>query len=294
MRSDGCEHATKEHPCPKCGSTDRHCMVLRRFIWCRSVESALPGKKGGWLHPITNAELAPLPPKKPKVTDEELDRKWSPIAISAFNNGGKIALAEILGVKVFALGRLEVGHDGIGWTFPECSGNGLVVGITHRFADGTKKCIRGGRRGLTYGTWWDKYAGCILVVEGASDTAVGEMLCVPTIGRPSNTGGVSDLAVLLASLPERRIIVLGENDKRTPIQLATLTPTHDPACKCCLRCWPGKAGAMSVAQSLARKLHRPVEWKMPPRKHKDLRAWFLATPEDERDELAKNLRRGRW
>jgi hypothetical protein len=72
--------------------------------------------------------------------------------------------------------------------------------------------------------------------------------------RPSNTGGVDHLAVLLNDLPrDRRIVVVGENDEKEN------------------GLWPGRDGAERVAADLARLLGRKVEALLPPGDAKDPR-----------------------
>ena len=85
------------------------------------------------------------------------------------------------------------------------------------------------------------------------------MLGLAAIGRPSNVGGITNLAELLRGLaPNREIIVVGENDDKP-----------DGAC-------PGKDGAIKTAAELGRILGRQVLWVLPPDGQKDVRAWANA------------------
>ena len=53
------------------------------------------------------------------------------------------ALAKLLGLPVRALDALDIGWDEKGerWTFPECDGDGKVIGLGTRTTDGTKKTV---------------------------------------------------------------------------------------------------------------------------------------------------------
>jgi hypothetical protein len=182
------------------------------------------------------------------------------------------ALAELesrLGVPEEALTRLHVGweennrhrgehgvwvDDGPAWTFPEWSGEGEIIGIQRRFEDERigKRVISGSQRGLYVPTGWEEMRGPIYIPEGASDVAalIGVGRCA--IGRPRATGGVEHLAKLLRGV-DRRVIVLGENDRKADGRR------------------PGKEGAEQVARALARELGRRVDVSFPPEGFKDVR-----------------------
>jgi hypothetical protein len=82
------------------------------------------------------------------------------------------------------------------------------------------------------------------------------------IGRPSANAGVKHLAELLADIPENRdIIVLGEVDAKSSGK------------------WPGRDGAISVAEKLATELGRKVFWALSPDGAKDVRAWLISQQE---------------
>jgi hypothetical protein len=78
-------------------------------------------------------------------------------------------------------------------------------------------------------------------------------------GRPSNTGGAKEAASLLKHRP---VILVGENDPKP-------NGRH-----------PGKEGADSVEQKLARIWKRPVPVAYPPDGQKDLRDWVKVKLED--------------
>jgi len=80
---------------------------------------------------------------------------------------------------------------------------------------------------------------------------------LPAVGRPSNVGGVDLLVSLLSSVPDREIVVVGENDRKSD------------------GLWPGRDGAIQVARQLTVSLGRLVRYSMPPDDAKDVREWLL-------------------
>jgi hypothetical protein len=88
-----------------------------------------------------------------------------------------------------------------------------------------------------------------------SDTATLLAHGLSAIGRPSSKGGAKILANLLQDI-DREIIVIGENDQKS-----------DGG-------WPGRDGAQAVAQELADRLKRDIQWALPPNGSKDVRAHF--------------------
>jgi hypothetical protein len=238
-------------------------------------------RNGGYIHKL-DGQLAPNSLIKQtterRLTDKEMHAKWSRIARRCYSDGERRVreLAEALGVAYWALDALQVGYgecaDTWCWTFPERNQDGLVVGISRRFKDGTKRSATESRRGLTYCDAWKHYDGPVFLVEGGSDVAACLTLRLSVIGRPSNVGGVPMLVKMLEPIDKtRRIVVIGERDYRELPPNAK--PPHNPKCKCCRRCYPGKQGAMDVAAQLRKRLRRRVEWGLPPDGAKDMREY---------------------
>jgi len=145
------------------------------------------------------------------------------------------------------------------WTFPEFSAGGAVAGITCRYPDGAKKRMPGGRQGLFIANGWQDRDGPVFLPEGASDTLTATALGLAAVGRPSNTGGVNELADLLQIAPaDREIVVVGELDAKAD------------------GTWPGMEGARQTAARSTESLGRPVHWALPPGPTKDMRAWTQA------------------
>ena len=209
-----------------------------------------------------------LPVKKVRGrTDQEMDALWRP-RVTRWQQQGRgelYRLASAIGVSVAALKELGTGWDGRAWTFPERNGLGVIVGVSRRFEDGSKRCATGSRRGLTYSDGWTELPGPALIVEGASDVAAGITLGLSTIGRPSNVGGRKMLTKVLLRHSHRKVIVIGERDRKADGR------------------WPGMDGAKSIAAGLGKTLGRTVSARLLPDDAKDLRAWLWGRGIDTRD-----------
>jgi hypothetical protein len=185
--------------------------------------------------------------------------------VARFGPRVRAELAEALGLpeatltQLPGLGYLPDDPHGACFTFPEEDGAGRLVGIVRRYADGRKRAMPGSRRGLTVPAGWRERPGPVFLPEGASDVLALTALGLAGVGRPAASGGLDFLTELLRTLPQDRpLIVLGENDRKPD------------------GTWPGRVGANRTAESLARRLGRPVAWTLPPDEAKDARAWVLA------------------
>lgn len=93
-----------------------------------------------------------------------------------------------------------------------------------------------------------------LVVEGATDTLAAYSLGYKGVGRPSFSGGLTELAQLLRGAD---VVVIGENDRKADGS------------------WPGKDGVEKCEQALTLTAKR-VRVLFPPPEFKDLRTWATA------------------
>lgn len=301
---------TKAHPCPVCEKPD-WCMVTGPedspfAAICSRIKSRKPaGTKGaGWVHRLREDPDRAKPVERPKprrATDTELERIWRPIAAKLHEERGchLEELARQLGVASWSLHALRVGYgycaNLLCWSFPEMNHLGQVIGINRRLVHPcngkNKMAAPDGRRGITYCPGWQQFNGPVLVVEGGSDVAAGITLDLATLGRPSCRGGTEYLVPLLRQAHGRKIIVIGERDRKAHEDLSQkVRERHNPTCRGCPLCWPGKAGAIRTAKELAHGLGRPIGWKLLPDEAKDLRKWLTehCTDPEDMDE-AKRL-----
>ena len=144
--------------------------------------------------------------------------------------------------------------EGSGYTV---NGDEKVIGISLRNLSDKKSFVKCGQRGLYVPSTFRIAQGPIVIVEGASDTAALVDAQIAVVGRPSAKMGTDALARLLRA-DAREIIVLGENDKK-----------NDDL-------WPGRDGAIHVANELATRLGRPVKWALPPKQYKDAREYLIS------------------
>lgn len=201
-----------------------------------------------------------------------VDARWLtenyPRLVDQCTDAQRAALAKALGLPLAALNALPIGWwperrwwnpetrqaEGAPgcWTFPECDAQSRIVGVGLRWPTGRKGQLAGGRRGLTLPEGWRERADPVLIAEGPSDVLAGTCIGLNVIGRPSNRGGVE---LLTHVCRERRVVILGENDRKADGR------------------WPGRDGAAAVAEKLATAWERPVPIALPPDGAKDLRDW---------------------
>lgn len=259
---------------------DRPCEICRKADWCTCREDVAHCMRTteapeGWrliklcTHGAIFCPDIDKPESFSQAPNARLSWKVKAEGFQAALTTEKLnKLADNLGVTPASLREIGAGwnHHKHLYTFPERNGRLEIIGIgTRRLADGEKKCIKGSARGLVTSSTLDR-SRLLLVAEGPSDTAAGLAVHLQVIGRPSACGGVEHLTELLEPW-DGEVVILGENDRKE---------TGD---------WPGRIGAIRVAAALARRMARPIRWSLPPREHKDLRAWIQAVlPESPSDE----------
>jgi hypothetical protein len=157
------------------------------------------------------------------------------------------------------------------FTYPEFSPNLLTVGITRRFADGTKRQRFEDGRGLAIPVGAAEEAarvGYCFFPEGHSDTAAIYTMNLPAVGRPSNNSGHEYLGAFCQAVAAVNsdfvAVVVAERDRRV-----------DP--KTGRASWPGRTGAIETANRL-RGLGLRACVVLPPGEYKDSRAWLQAQP----------------
>jgi DNA-binding XRE family transcriptional regulator len=298
MVQKGWHRVSRREPCPVCECVD-NCTVSDDggAVWCGRIQNGSIRQNAGgqFLHILHSTN----PPQDYEHPSHRRDRErmqksdstpqsktdWAKLMKFASERPDiaekRDELAQQLGVRREALDRLEIGwsEQNPAWLIPERDAAGNVIGIVRRYRNGQKRQWPGGRRGLTFALNWQLDSGPVLLVEGASDVAALLSIGMCVIGRPSNSGGVALLIELLCRLPlERRIVVVGENDRKRHEDLKpSVRDRHSPDCEACSLCWPGHFGAFSAARQLSESLLRPVDVAFPPLNAKDVREMVRQT-----------------
>lgn len=291
---------SRSSPCPACGHTDWCCWFDDGARLLCERDGTPPdgmteiGRNGAQ---VTFARIDDSPRANGSAHTHRRAAKAASIdaarlhaeAVDRFTPAHAEALAASLGLTVDAVRALTPGWadaealqamqaSGAGWrddypdgafVFPERDGARRIVGLSLRARDGRKGCPKGLTRGLCVPEGFETNNSAVLVVEGASDVAACVALGINAIGRPSNTGGVEALAELLRD--RRDVIVLGENDNKSDGR------------------WPGRDGAVRVAQTLAQRWGRVVRWCLPPSDTKDVRAFYAAHGEQGAGRLLEHI-----
>lgn len=260
------------HPCPICRAGSDRFNVGADFAqtgtaFCRGCKLGGDGpnalqKSNGWTFAETLQRLGEylnIPADEhsapPRVTRGDVAEQCHHRAIEK----EKLRpLAAELGVSIDALTRLRCGWNNETWTFPETDDAGKVVGINRRFPDGSKRHMKGHKRGLMIA---DEGTGTLYIVEGATDTATMIDSGCSVIARPSANGGGKLLqGYLTGQILTRDVVVVGERDKKeTGI-------------------WPGLQGALSIARKLADSKHN-IRIALPQEGSKDIRDWRRQHPD---------------
>lgn len=278
---------TRRYPCAICAQ-DSWCVRSAdgQMAHCMRLESSNPAKcrMGGWIHRL----IDPLPPIKimPRLKKPKAD--WLAKAQELFKDpmaaANRSFIAKNLGLQLPIVERMLVGYGYDEYrheyfsSWPELHGcDGGVCGIIRRYPDGSKKMMEGGSHGIYCLTsHFENTPGAIFIVEGGTDTAALSGINMNVIGRPSNIGGVEDVAKHIAfTKTKKRLIVVCERDEKPDKrgQVAQCPAT----CKCCMRCWPGLEGGKVFAGRLSEALGRPVEAALI-KEAKDAREWVRKRP----------------
>ncbi len=260
---------SKRNPCPICEKPD-WCTLSAdgTLAFCMRISSERKAGNGSFIHILADPKPppAPLNDKHEWIPVED----WSEKAIECFRHPKAKAAREAVSERLeLSEGTLEAML--VGWsadrrgeftTWPEWKlykGQMTITSIDRRYADGTKKCMKGGKRGMYVIEHWWVAAGPVLMPEGGSDAAALIDIGCCVVGRFACRGGVRDMTTLLRRFigSERRIVVIGDNDddptRRGKIDACSLM------CAGCGHCCPGRTGAVSVAEELASRLGRPVD-----------------------------------
>jgi hypothetical protein len=299
--------AKLKRTCPVCGKRD-NCSIKPdgTRVACGRVDSGptFTGKVnngGQYIHRVDGLVLPAVLPE-PERSRKPISRGPATVAAECWRNdadGSKRRdLAVYLGVSVESLEALRIGWSARGWySLPETDHKGRVVGIKRRWpSEKDKKYLAGSTHGLYLpkGADWRSRSGPVLLVEGESDTAALFDLGLVVVGLPMAGGGGDHVAALLADLPtDREVLVVAEDDRLKNGKPRDVPASHAADCPGCRRCWPGRAGALSLAERLATDLERQVKVVLPGDGAKDSREWKLAagagSPADLRERFLAGL-----
>jgi hypothetical protein len=280
MSRSGWVRCSKRLACPVCGKHD-WCGVSGDGDIARCMRVPSDNESShGWIHRLDQ----PLPMQERVATvsrqyipPDEVDR----MAREAYCDPAAVTLRRRLGTQLGvspeSLERLMVGRGLDGWlreyaTFPAMDGSEQIIGIIRRFSDGKKLTVKGTRNSGVFTTNGWKRDATVYIVEGPTDVAAALDQGMHAIGRPSNTGGISAIVGLLRAHPARRLVVVGENDRKHDRR--GTRPWCPANCSGCPWCFPGLYGARQTAISLAKHTGKSVVMLMPPPDYKDLRDWI--------------------
>lgn len=226
---------------------------------CSRVESSKRvGTKGaGWLHRLRGDDWLSRPRQR-RVTIEALAAQaidFGAMAVECEAALGPLQrglLAHELGVDDRALASLEVGWSGKyqSYTFPMRNGDGDICGIRLRRLNGSKWAVPGSRQGLFVPRHLPP-DDLLLICEGPTDTAAMLGLGFSVVGRPSCTGGGSQLIGMVQTrggFAPRGAVIVADGDG------------------------PGERGAWHLATTLVPYVPT-VRIISPPSGFKDAREW---------------------
>lgn len=213
---------TKTNPCAVCGRPD-WCTVGEFFFCCMRVQSAKPCTNGGWLHPLNEKYDKPIfnpEPPRPEVDCEKMMIGW----LVETKEDHRTRFAKSLGVShrsLFCVGAAWAPPHRA-WAFAMKDGQGRTVGIRLRSESGRKWSVPGSHQGLFIPNLTRE--STVLLVEGATDVAAGLELGFFTIGRPSCSGGISQVTSFIKWSGIRRVIIVADNDGPGVLGAKTLQP----------------------------------------------------------------------
>jgi hypothetical protein len=218
---------------------------------CHRTPSDIPASEG-WIHHLV--------PRERRFEEEEVKDCWPDVrdAAARMTPSKRRALGRELQIPEGATAKMSflgVGKDAGGdfYLFPMWDGAGDLCGYSRRYRDGKKSW---GRNGLFLPVS-DPGGDVVLIVEGASDVLAAAAMGIYALGRPSNTGGVEQLAMYLR-MERRLMVVIGENDEKPSGQI------------------PGWTGMMMVRDQLGPRLRPASVMARPtPDGCKDLREWAI-------------------
>lgn len=243
---------SRAHPCPICqahnrctvSSDGKLCKCTRKLdgvvghkpvsIGSDAVSSwALYELGGGMPKPAPSKQVQPI--AQPWV--EDMARRFH----REIDRTRKVGLAQDLGLSLESLDRMRVGWvtagelairdthcQGAGcWTFPMRDATGRVVGVRLRSTSGFKYQIAGTSTGVFIPTEMQAiHESPLLIVEGPTDCAAALDLGFNAIGRPNNTGGVSEISKFISAHKLTQVYVVIDRDVKVAAKDQTERGLH--------------------------------------------------------------------
>lgn len=304
MAKGGWVRCRRGTPCPVCGhnegclvapdATAAVCLRVEQGATRRRDGTVMVAKNGmGWLHRLTPgrggvavvAKGTKPPPLPPRLKPAELEVMLKGMRTALSPRRGE-AIAKALGVPLPHLLAYGMGWDTATgcYAWPMYTGDGKPCGIRLRATDGTKRCVPGSRNGLFITDDFFTESGglppcldtdpptgplLLFLPEGPTDAAACRALGFRAVGRPSNMGGIGEVARLIAGCAAPQDVVVVADKDATKWRKANGVPVEP--------LWPGWEGALAVCRELvaAPKVGR-LRLIYAPCAAKDVRAWLLA------------------
>jgi hypothetical protein len=210
------QRVTKQHPCPVCQHST-WCLLGEESVMCMRVPSQrvklFKNEETGYLHPLTGGVRPrvnrPDPPPRPSIDCLALWRQWR----HDTNQDWIDQFADSLGVYRSALEDLwccwAAPHGA--FAFPMKDGTGRMVGIRLRSESGVKWAVTGSHQGLFKPAILPQET--VWLPEGPTSTAAALSLGLYAIGRPSCSGGMQDLAIVIRRLGIKRAVITADPDE---------------------------------------------------------------------------------
>lgn len=206
---------TIANACPICGKT--WCLIAKdgQSALCMRVEGnrqiTLSSGEVGWIHHLGEPIPIKHKPKEreaPGINASALIEKW----LSETTPERVIWLAKELGVTADSLIRLNTAwsEEHSSFAFPMRISDGSVVGIRLRSMSGKKWAVTGSHQGLFIPHM--PAQKCCYITEGPTDCAAAISLGLFSVGRPSCSGGTSELAQFFKRTGVKKAIILADND----------------------------------------------------------------------------------
>ena len=201
--------------CPIC-QHDSWCLVNSDAVLCMRVPCehsyALKSGETGWIHRLDGKPVGDYTSRKvkepPTINPTRILATWR----NQMEPGWLEQAARNLGVSCASLERLRAcwSPDYRAMAFPMYNGTGSIVGIRLRAVDGSKFAVPGSHQGIFLPAM--DAQPTVLILEGPTDTAAALTLGYYAIGRPSCSGGSTEIVHAIKRFDIKHAIIIADND----------------------------------------------------------------------------------